>query len=154
MTNEKHIEILAEAALSTSTYIDLMANADSHVISVSQAIAAMQKVQEEADEEYIVKVNQALFYQRAAELNNDITKAQLVEAESTIATLQARVEELEKALGKIAYPIKTLEAELKEGEQLNGVAAIQLSNDANYLKQIAKNALINNSHQDINFTNP
>ncbi len=51
------------------------------------------------------------------------------------------------SLDKIAYPIKHFQAEAeKEGKILDGHAAIQLSNDANFIKGMAKSALevINN----------
>lgn len=48
---------------------------------------------------------------------------------------------LREALEKIANPINFMQAELKEGETINGQMAIQLSNDAAYLKSIAITAL-------------
>jgi hypothetical protein len=55
--------------------------------------------------------------------------------------LKKQVEYLKSALEKISNPIKSMEQELKEGETLNGQYAIQLSNDASYLKSIALNAI-------------
>jgi hypothetical protein len=46
-----------------------------------------------------------------------------------------------QALRDIAYPIDGLRRQLKVGEQLAGIAAVSLSNDSNYLKQIALKAL-------------
>lgn len=48
---------------------------------------------------------------------------------------------LVKSLQRIIEPIKYMRDELKEGEQLNGHYAIQLSNDPEYLKGIAREAL-------------
>jgi len=49
---------------------------------------------------------------------------------------------LREALEKIAHPIKYLrDVAEKEGNQLNGQYTIQLSNDANWLKSIATEAL-------------
>ena len=46
------------------------------------------------------------------------------------------------ALKRIANPIDSIKKEgLKEGLKLNGNVAIQLADDANYLKEIAKEAL-------------
>lgn len=45
------------------------------------------------------------------------------------------------ALKAIARPIQHLQSQLKEGEGLDGIIALQLSNDADYLKGIAKKAL-------------
>ncbi|RPH39665.1 MAG: hypothetical protein EHM86_07180 [Desulfobulbaceae bacterium] len=46
-----------------------------------------------------------------------------------------------EALERIAFPIKAIQKHLKEGEQLNGQMAYQLSNDPQFLKDIAKEAL-------------
>lgn len=49
---------------------------------------------------------------------------------------------LTEALERIANPIEFMQREAKKnGDELNGRAAILLSNDAQYLKDIAKNAL-------------
>ena len=40
-------------------------------------------------------------------------------------------------LKEIVDPIKVMKESLKEGETLNGMMAIQISNDSNYLKNIA-----------------
>lgn len=45
------------------------------------------------------------------------------------------------ALKKIIDPISFMRSELEEGEQLDGFYANELSNDANYLKNIAKAAM-------------
>lgn len=50
-------------------------------------------------------------------------------------------ERYREVLEKIANPIAAFRKELKEGEQLNGEYAIRLSNDANYLKKLASDAL-------------
>jgi hypothetical protein len=52
-----------------------------------------------------------------------------------------RIKELEDALSKIAYPIKYLQSNLKKGEQLNGVMALELADDPCWLKEIARAAL-------------
>jgi len=58
--------------------------------------------------------------------------------------LQAKYKACVEALEKIANPLKHLQYEaMQKGEQLNGVMAIQLSNDANWLKSIATTALNN-----------
>lgn len=46
-----------------------------------------------------------------------------------------------KALQDISDPIAALERNLKKGERLNGMAAVQLSNDPYYLRKIAEKAL-------------
>lgn len=46
-----------------------------------------------------------------------------------------------QALEYIVDPISSMKKELKEGEKLSGLYAYQLSNDPNYLKNIAKEAL-------------
>jgi hypothetical protein len=45
------------------------------------------------------------------------------------------------ALQKIKDPIAHMKQELKEGEELNGYYAVQLSNDAHYLRSIAEQGL-------------
>jgi hypothetical protein len=45
------------------------------------------------------------------------------------------------ALMEIAYPLVAMENALVEGERLNGTALV-LANDAEYLKSIAKKALM------------
>ena len=61
---------------------------------------------------------------------------------STIATLEARVKELEAALTRIANPIKAfIEDAEKDGCKLDGHAAISLAKDAEILKQWATSAL-------------
>lgn len=48
---------------------------------------------------------------------------------------------LEEALKEILYPVRYMQERLEEGMQLNGLAAVQLANDAEYLRDIAKRAL-------------
>ncbi len=55
--------------------------------------------------------------------------------------LQIENDRLREALDRIANPIKWMQLDLKEGEQINGQYAIQLSNDAAYLKGIANKTL-------------
>lgn len=52
------------------------------------------------------------------------------------------IERLRAALEEIANPIAAMEARAKaDGMRLNGGGAVALSNDPNYLKQIARDAL-------------
>jgi len=46
-----------------------------------------------------------------------------------------------KALNHIADPVAVMQAELKPGYQLDGLAAIRLADDPNFLKGIARDAL-------------
>ena len=48
---------------------------------------------------------------------------------------------LEEALEEIINPIRFMQERLEEGEQLNGMVAVQLANNAEYLRDIAKAAL-------------
>ena len=48
---------------------------------------------------------------------------------------------LVQALEEISSPIRFMRERLEEGEQLNGVMAVQLAQDAEYLKGIAIAAL-------------
>ncbi|MAE82814.1 MAG: hypothetical protein CMB80_08780 [Flammeovirgaceae bacterium] len=49
-----------------------------------------------------------------------------------------------QALERIANPVKYMQAEAeREGNELNGAMAFQLSNDPEYLKRIAELALAN-----------
>lgn len=50
---------------------------------------------------------------------------------------------LVEALEEIINPVRFMQERLEEGEQLNGMAAIQLAKDPEYLKDIAKAALTN-----------
>lgn len=52
-------------------------------------------------------------------------------------------EPLVEALEEIVNPLKYMQDDLKEGEVLNGIMAIQLSDSAAYLKEIARKALSN-----------
>jgi len=52
-------------------------------------------------------------------------------------------DELREALERIANPIAYMERNLKEDERLNGMMAIQISNNAEYLKGIADAAIKN-----------
>lgn len=47
------------------------------------------------------------------------------------------------ALEEIIAPIQFMQERLEEGEQLNGMLAVQLTKDPEYLKDIAKDALAN-----------
>lgn len=56
-------------------------------------------------------------------------------------TVDERLKIAIKALQDIQNPIGKMHRELNEDEVLNGAAAINLSKDHTYLKDIAKNAL-------------
>jgi len=60
---------------------------------------------------------------------------------SQLLKLQARVDRLTEALSSIAHPVMALKAQLGPDEKLDGAAAFALSNDPQYLKDIAKQAL-------------
>lgn len=51
---------------------------------------------------------------------------------------------LEAKLDEIANPIKYMKMRLEEGQQLNGLFANSMSDSANYLKEIAREALSSN----------
>ena len=57
------------------------------------------------------------------------------------ASLRAQNDRYRKALERIADPIGHMESQLKEGEQLNGMAAIRVASDGHYLSNIAKEVL-------------
>ena len=66
----------------------------------------------------------------------------LVEQRDEIARLRAEVERLREGLEDIVHPIVKLKQEAdRSGVKLSGVAALSISNDANYLKNIARAAL-------------
>ncbi len=66
----------------------------------------------------------------------------LTEAREERDKAQKETERLREALEQIAFPIKHLQQEAeREGAKLDGAMAIALSNDANWLKNIAKKAL-------------
>lgn len=54
---------------------------------------------------------------------------------------EERINELTNSLQSIAFPIRYMESQLQEGERLNGAATVQLSNDPEYLKGLAKDVL-------------
>ena len=56
--------------------------------------------------------------------------------------LQQR-DELKEALDRIADPIAYMERNLKEGERLDGMMAIHIANNPEYLKKIAEAAIKN-----------
>ena len=58
-----------------------------------------------------------------------------------IALLESELAECIAALEKIANPISAMKRALPVGATLNGAMATTLSNDPNYLKEIAKAAL-------------
>lgn len=72
-----------------------------------------------------------------------------------VKKLEARIKELEssgqqatpdvaglvEALEEISDPIRFMKERLEEGERLNGMAAVQLAEDASYLRGIARTAL-------------
>lgn len=63
---------------------------------------------------------------------------QLKEAASASAD---EIERLRIALASIANPIAHMQANLREGDILNGHAAVALSKDPGYLQGLARNAL-------------
>ena len=58
-----------------------------------------------------------------------------------VESLRAELAECIVALEKIANPISAMKRALPVGATLNGAMATTLSNDPNYLKEIAKAAL-------------
>lgn len=48
---------------------------------------------------------------------------------------------LRRALEEVAYPIKAMESRLKPDEKIDGVTAVALANNAEYLRSIALKAL-------------
>lgn len=58
-----------------------------------------------------------------------------------VAAEQPDVTQLVEALEEISDPIRFMGERLKEGERLNGMAAVQLAGDASYLRGIAIAAL-------------
>jgi len=70
------------------------------------------------------------------------TCALLWKQNKTIVDLHRRIAELEQALKKISNPVFALQNEASaRGDALNGSVAIQLSNDPEFLKDIARKAL-------------
>ena len=63
------------------------------------------------------------------------------DAKATISRLRAELAECIAALEKIANPISAMKRALPVGATLNRAMATTLSNDPNYLKEIAKAAL-------------
>ena len=68
---------------------------------------------------------------------------------SYVEALRAEVQRLRDALEEIADPIKFMRARLEDGEQLNGVYAIQMAESGNYLRDIAKRALTASTEQEV-----
>ena len=62
-------------------------------------------------------------------------------AVAQVAALTAENQRLREALEEIENPIEFVRKRLKDGEQINGQYAVLLSQDHNYLKSIAKDAL-------------
>ena len=58
-----------------------------------------------------------------------------------MAEARERIAGLVEALERIANPISFMMSKLQDGEKLNGVAALNLSTDSEYLKDIARAAL-------------
>lgn len=61
---------------------------------------------------------------------------------SDYEALQAECDALVEALVEISDPIRFMKERLEEGERLNGMAAVQLAEDASYLRGIARAALV------------
>jgi hypothetical protein len=68
---------------------------------------------------------------------------------SYVDALRAENDRLRDALEEIADPIKFMRARLEDGEQLNGVYAIQMAESGNYLREIAKRALTASTEQEV-----
>jgi hypothetical protein len=63
-------------------------------------------------------------------------------AEQLTRQKDERIEELEKALDEIMYPVKYMQMRAKEqGAELNGYMAVQLSDSPSHLKQIAQRVM-------------
>ena len=62
---------------------------------------------------------------------------------------QGEVQRLREALEEIADPIKFMRARLEDGEQLNGVYAIQMAESGSYLREIAKRAIAASTGQEV-----
>jgi len=58
-----------------------------------------------------------------------------------MAAVDSYADFLESKLDEIANPIKYMRMRLEEGQQLNGMFANSMSDSANYLKEIAREAL-------------
>lgn len=61
--------------------------------------------------------------------------------DSLIKPVEKERDNYKEALQEIVYPIDFMRRRLKDGEQLNGLYAMELSNDVWYLKNIAKKSL-------------
>ena len=82
-------------------------------------------------------MNEVDLYQKVGMLEEKL----IVRAEK-IHALEVRLTDIERALWRIANPVAALEKDAeKDGVILNGHMAVQLSNDANMLKEWAKSAL-------------
>lgn len=60
------------------------------------------------------------------------------------------VSALVEALEEIIHPVRFMQERLEEGERLNGMAAVQLAEDASYLREIAIAALATYHNQKDN----
>ena len=58
-----------------------------------------------------------------------------------IAALRAVNAELVAALEEIANPVKFMREQLKDGEQLNGLMALEITSSPDFCKKIARTAL-------------
>lgn len=70
-----------------------------------------------------------------------LASEKLKEKDEEISRLKAENERLRGALSEIVSPISYMQNRLKEGEQLNGIYAVKLADDANYLRGIAVNVI-------------
>lgn len=60
----------------------------------------------------------------------------------TLRDLERENAELRQALKHIAYPLKAMQEDAdRKGFQIDGRMAVQVSEDANYLREVAKKAL-------------
>lgn len=80
--------------------------------------------------------------QRTDELCDKIDAARV-----RVEEIVAQNKELVAALEEIADPIAAMRANLPPGASLNGANAVTLSNDADYLKGIARTVLAKVKHQ-------
>ena len=79
---------------------------------------------------------------RNAEIGESELAIQRIGRNVRLEELERENERLEKALRKIAFPIVALQKEAEEtGAKLDGGAASRLSDDASWLKSIAKQAM-------------
>lgn len=90
----------------------------------------------------IYGVKDEIIHRMKAKFTVTLKQEDLRDWQSENAELKNENERLREALKRIHNPISVMRKDAEEtGGQLNGWIAIQLSNDANYLKSIAYSAL-------------